>query len=58
MPTRSISGVLIHFWQVVTLLLGGVSSPVKYFFRGAIPAFIRRSELSFIGTSGKDFILK
>ena len=32
MPTRSISGVRMHFWQVVTRLRGGVSSPVKILF--------------------------
>jgi hypothetical protein len=43
---------------VVTLLRGGISSPVKYFFMGAIPELIRRSDLSFIGTKGKEGSLK
>ncbi len=43
----------MHFWQVVTRSRGGVISLVKYFFIGAIPEFISKSELSFFGTSGK-----
>jgi hypothetical protein len=48
----------MHFWQVVTLLHGGVSCPVKYGFRGAIPEFIKSRLLSICGTSGKLCILK
>ena len=43
----------MHFWQVQTRFLGGVTSPVKYFFMGAIPEFIKRSDLSLLGTSEK-----
>ena len=32
----------MHFWQVQTLFFGGISSPVKNFFIGAMPEFIRR----------------
>ena len=46
LPTFSISPVRIHFWQVVTLVLGGFSAPVKYGFSGAIPALISRRLLS------------
>ncbi len=53
MPTRSISGVRIHFWQVVTRLRGGVTSPVKYFFMGAIPLLISKRLLSSLGISEK-----
>ena len=53
MPTRSMSGVRIHFWQVVTRLRGGVISPVKYFFIGAIPLLISRRLLSSFGTREK-----
>ena len=53
MPTRSISGVRIHFWQVVTRFLGGVTSPVKYFFIGAIPELISNKLLSSLGINGK-----
>jgi hypothetical protein len=38
---------------VQTLFFGGVSSPVKYFFIGAIPEFIRRRDLSLLGTREK-----
>ena len=59
MPTRSISGVLMHFWHVVTRFLGGVTSPVKYFFIGAIPELMsKRLVSSFGGTSGKLLSLK
>src|SRR5699024_282391 len=47
------SGVRMHFWQVVTRFLGGVISPVKYFFMGAIPELISRRLLSFWGISEK-----
>ncbi|UKI38237.1 MAG: hypothetical protein L6V93_09880 [Clostridiales bacterium] len=53
LPTLSISGVLIHFWHVVTLFSRRVSCPVKYGFNGAIPAFISKRLLSFCGTSEK-----
>ena len=43
----------MHFWQVVTRVEGGVTSPVKYFFIGAIPEFIKRRDLSLLGTSEK-----
>ena len=43
----------MHFWQVVTLFLGGVTSPVKNFFIGAIPEFIRSKDLSLLGTKEK-----
>ena len=48
----------MHFWQVVTLFLGGVTSPVKNFFIGAIPEFIRSKDLSLFGTKEKLGILK
>lgn len=51
--TCSISGVRMHFWQVVTRVLGGVTSPVKYFFMGAIPELISSRLLSPWGTSEK-----
>jgi hypothetical protein len=38
---------------VVTLFEGGVTSPVKYFFIGAIPEFMSKRELSLLGTSEK-----
>jgi hypothetical protein len=38
---------------VVTLVRGGVTSPVKYFFMGAIPAFMRSRLLSPWGTREK-----
>jgi len=47
------SGVRIHFWQVVTLLLGGTSAPVNHFFIGAIPELINKRLASFFGTSEK-----
>ena len=37
----------------VTLVLGGVTSPVKNFFIGAIPEFIRSKDLSLLGTKEK-----
>ena len=43
----------MHFWQVVTLLRGGVTSPVKNFFIGAMPEFMSSSDLSWSGTSEK-----
>jgi hypothetical protein len=43
---------------VVTLLRGGISSPVKYFFIGAMPELIRSRDLSFIGTRGKEGSLR
>jgi hypothetical protein len=43
----------MHFWQVVTRFLGGVISPVKYFFMGAIPEFMSKRLLSFCGISEK-----
>ncbi len=57
-PTFSISPVRIHFWQVVTLVLGGISAPVKYGFSGAIPALISRRLLSPCGIREKLFITK
>ena len=36
-----------------TLFLGGISSPVKNFFIGAIPELIRRSDLSLFGMREK-----
>jgi hypothetical protein len=38
---------------VQTLLRGGVTSPVKYFFIGAIPEFMRRRDLSLLGIREK-----
>jgi hypothetical protein len=38
---------------VQTLFLGGTSSPVKYFFMGAIPEFISSRDLSLLGISEK-----
>ena len=58
MPTRSISGVRMHFWQVVTRFLGGVTSPVKYFFMGAMPELISKRLLSPLGTKEKLFSRK
>ena len=43
----------MHFWQVVTLLLGGISCPVNQGFIGAMPELMIRSELSLCGTSEK-----
>ena len=54
MPTFSMSGVRMHFWQEVARFLGGVSMPVKYFFSGAIPELMRRRLLSSRGTSGAE----
>ncbi len=53
MPTRSMSGVRMHFWHVVTRLLGGVTSPVKYFFIGAMPELMSSRLLSSFGISEK-----
>ena len=49
----SISPVRMHFWQVVTRLRGGVTSPVKNFFMGAMPELMSSRDLSSCGTSGK-----
>jgi len=57
-PTLSISGVLMHFWQVVTLKLGGSACPVKNGFNGAIPEFMISKLLSLCGTRDALFILK
>ena len=46
MPTCSMSGVRMHFWQVVTRVLGGVAWPKKYFFKGAMPELMSRRLLS------------
>ena len=43
----------MHFWQVVTRFFGGVTSPVKYFFIGAIPELISSRLLSPWGISEK-----
>ena len=43
----------MHFWQVVTLVEGGVTSPVKYFFIGAIPELIKSRLLSLFGIREK-----
>jgi hypothetical protein len=43
----------MHFWQVAILFLGGVCCPVKYGFKGAIPALISRRLLSFSGIKEK-----
>jgi len=53
MPTLSMSGVRMHFWQVVTRRRGGSASPVKYFFMGAMPAPMSRRLLSPWGISEK-----
>src|SRR5699024_12435548 len=53
MPTRSMSGVRMHFWQVVTRWRGGSSWPRNHFFIGAMPELISRRLLSPFGTSGK-----
>ena len=45
----------MHFWQVVTRFEGGVTSPVKYFFIGAMPEFISSKDLSLLGTNEKLF---
>ena len=58
LPTFSISPVLIHFWHVVTLFLGGISWPVKNGLRGAIPELISKRLLSLCGTSDADGSLK
>src|SRR5699024_3126806 len=57
-PTFSISPVRIHFWLVAIRLAGGVSSPVKYFFIGAIPAPMSNNDLSSLGTREKLGIIK
>ena len=38
----------MHFWQVVTRWLGGVSRPRKYFFSGAMPELMSSRLLSFL----------
>lgn len=43
----------MHFWQVVTLRLGGISWPVNHGFIGAMPELMMRSDLSLCGTSEK-----
>jgi len=53
MPTRSISGVRMHFWQVVTRWRGGSSCARNHFFMGAMPLLISSRLGSFFGTSGK-----
>ena len=53
MPTRSISGVRMHFWQVVTRWRGGSSCARNHFFMGAIPLLISSRLGSFLGTRGK-----
>ena len=47
------SPVRMHFWQVVTRRRGGVTSPVKYFFMGAMPELISSRLLSPWGISEK-----
>ncbi len=43
----------MHFWQVQTRLRGGMTSPVKNFFIGAMPELMRSRDLSPFGTSEK-----
>ena len=52
MPTFSISGVRMHFWQVVTRWLGGVARPKKNFFMGAMPELMSSRLASSWGTRG------
>ena len=49
LPTDSISGVRIHFWQVVTLLNSDLAAPVKKGLKGTIPAAVQRILGSFKG---------
>ena len=53
MPTFSMSGVRMHFWQVVTRWRGGSSWPRNHFFMGAMPLLISSRLGSFLGTRGK-----
>ncbi len=48
----------MHFWQVVTRRLGGISCPVNQGFIGAMPELIISSEVSLCGTSEKLFSLR
>ena len=48
----------MHFWQVVTRFLGGISCPVKYGFKGAIPELIKSRLLSLCGTREKLFMAR
>src|SRR4051812_9321134 len=43
------STVRKHFWQLVSRLRGGVSSPTKYGFKGCMPAVVSRTEVSVAG---------
>jgi hypothetical protein len=43
----------MHFWQVVTLRLGGAASPENQGFIGAMPEFMMSRLPSPCGTSGK-----
>ncbi len=45
----------MHFWQVVTLRLGGISCPVNHGFIGAMPELMIRRDVSLCGTSEKLF---
>ena len=47
------SGVRMHFWQVVTRWRGGSSWPRNHFFIGAMPELINKRLLSLLGTRGK-----
>ena len=47
------SPVRMHFWQVVTRRRGGSTSPVKYFFMGAMPELMSSRLLSPWGISEK-----
>ena len=53
MPTFSMSGVRMHFWQVVTRWRGGSCSPVKKGFMGAMPLLISSRLASFWGIREK-----
>ena len=48
----------MHFWHVVILLDGGVSWPLKYGFKGAMPALMSKRLLSLSGISEKLCLLK
>ena len=51
-PTSSISPVLIHLCELVSLLPNGCFSPFRNGTKGNIPAFTKRTEASSSGTNG------
>lgn len=56
-PMSSMSLVLIHIYILHSLLCSGIDSPVKYFFIGAIPEFIKSNVGSFSGIIDDPFII-